>query len=248
MQLDYFLAGKGERALLAFAGGLGAGQTLADVLAQAAPEHRVIAPVYPHISSPAEMLNRVEDILRHESISADVVYGASFGGMFAQAWAQRHFSDTKRLILSGCGGPDPARAARNRKWLARLRWIPMSPVRVALRIALRKMMRGLTSNADSWRRDYMGLIAATGREDFQSRYRVSIDFDENFRPAFESWKGKVLILEGALDRVASPKIRAGLRALFPQATVHQIANAGHSLLLSHPDETLGHIRRFLQEP
>lgn len=248
---EYFSSGTGTSALLAFAGSLGACETLVKVLAEAAPGLRILAPAYPPVSGIGQMLDQVESILAKEHMTAEVVYGGSFGGMFAQSWIRRHQKEVKRLILSGCGAPDPARATKNKKWLNRLPYFPMSVMRLALRFALRKLVRETSRDAQSWRRDYLELIASMERRDLESRYRVSIDFDENCRYSPNDnidWTGKILILEGGADRIATLKTRESLRALYPQAEVHKIEEAGHSLLLSHTDQIVGVMRRFIQEP
>lgn len=248
---EYFSSGAGASALLAFAGSMGACDTLVKVLAEAAPGLRVVAPAYPPVSNIGQMLDQVESILAKERLTAEVVYGGSFGGMFAQSWMRRHPGEVKRLILSGCGAPDPERATKNKKWLRRLPYFPMSLMRLALRFALRKLVRDTSRDAQSWRRDYLELISSMGSRDLESRYRVSIDFDENcrFAPADTAgWAGKILVLEGGADRVATLKSRDSLRALYPQAQVHRIEEAGHSLLMSHTDQVVSVMRRFIQEP
>lgn len=245
---DYFAAGEGKTALLAFAGSLGACETLARVLTELAPHHRVLAPAYSPVANLAEMFEGVDAILKTEGISADVLYGGSFGGMLAQCWLRRHPDHVKRVVLSGCDGPDPSRAPKNQKWRRRMQFFPMSVMRLALKFALRKLMRDVTRDHDAWRNDYLKLIAGLQRRDLESRYLVSIDFDENCRftvDDLKDWPGKMLILEGGADRVAHPKIRANLRALYPRAQVHTISEAGHGLLLSHPDQIIQIVRPFI---
>ena len=126
----------------------------------------------------------------------------------------------------------------------------MSPVRAGFRFALRKMLRDVVRDRDAWRADYLELIVVLQREDLASRYRVAIDFDENshWTPHdLKRWPGKLLILEGSDDRVAGPKIRDSLRALYPQATVHVVAGAGHALLLSHTEQVQRFLKNWLRE-
>ncbi|HSP07360.1 MAG TPA: alpha/beta hydrolase [Acidobacteriota bacterium] len=216
-----------------------------------APGHRILAPAYPMVSGISEMLDGVEALLAEERIRPDILYGGSFGGMFAQSWMRRHPEELKHIILSGCGAPEPARARQNRKWLKLLPWIPMSLMRAGLRFALRKLLRDVTQDRDAWRADYLEQIEALQRGDLASRYRVSIDFDENNRwtpQDAKSWPGKILILEGGADRIAGPRIRKELRALYPQAAAHTIPEAGHSLLLSHPEQIQRAVQAWLKLP
>lgn len=247
----YFAGGSGESALLAFAGSLGACPTLVKVLSEAAPDHRIIAPDYTPAGSIAEVMNGVESMLAEEAIRPDILYGGSFGGMLAQSWLRRHPEEVRHAIFSGCGAPDPQRAKSNRKWLTRLPWIPMGLMRAGLRFALRRMMRDVVRDREAWRADYLELITVLNREDLASRYNVSIDFDENSQwtpQDLHRWAGKILILEGGADRVAGPKVRESLQALYPQATVHVVAGAGHALLLSHTEQIQNVVRAWLNQP
>jgi pimeloyl-ACP methyl ester carboxylesterase len=87
--------------------------------------------------------------------------------------------------------------------------------------------------------------------DVESRYRVSIDVDRvgpAIAAAVAGWQGRVLVLEGARDPIARGTHRAALRALFPHATFHTFADAGHGLALERPDEWIGVVAGFLREP
>lgn len=113
------------------------------------------------------------------------------------------------------------------------------------------MLGEVKLDQDAWRSDYLELIAGLERRDFESRYHISIDFDENCRFAatdLRDWPGRILILEGGADRVAPPRIRESLRALYPEAVLHAIPDAGHSILLTHTEECVAVVRRFIAEP
>ncbi len=80
---------------------------------------------------------------------------------------------------------------------------------------------------------------------------MSIDVDRAgpaLTAAVAGWPGRVLVLEGARDSVASRTHRAALRAVFPAAQFHEFADAGHGLALEQPDEWLRVVSGFLREP
>ena len=64
--------------------------------------------------------------------------------------------------------------------------------------------------------------------------------------AVAGWPGRVLVLEGARDAVASARHRAALRAVFPAARFHAFADAGHGLALEQPDVWLRVVSDFLR--
>ena len=50
--------------------------------------------------------------------------------------------------------------------------------------------------------------------------------------------------ESELDQALSSGARAELRALYAQAQVRTIANAGHAVLVTYPTQYIGAIRAF----
>jgi pimeloyl-ACP methyl ester carboxylesterase len=151
-------------------------------------------------------------------------------------------------VLAGTGVPEPARAARNRRWLARVGWLPVGLMRGALRLIVEVVLRRVRTDKELLRRNLRAQIGRLGRDDFASLYRIAIDFDESCRftaADLAAWPGQVLILAGAGDRVAGERTRAALKALYPQARVHTFAGAGHAAALVHPEEWRRVVLEFL---
>ncbi len=238
-QWRYRVTGSKEKALLALPGSLGGGDAITDLMAQMLPDRQIIVPEYSAVSTVSECVDGIDEILRAEQIEKMAVYGGSFGGLIAQCFVRRHPERVTHLILAGSGFPEPKRVEKNRRLLQLLPYLHMGLMRLLLRVVLWKLLRQVTGDQNHWKTEFHQLMRKLTKEDLASRYNIAIDFDENYRftPAdLADWPGKILILEGSADRIANEQIRAGLRALYPQATVHTFAGAGHSMLLTHTQE------------
>ncbi len=206
-----------------------------------------MAPEYLPANSIAQFLNAFDSILSAENVQKPIVYGGSFGGLLAQCWARKNPENIRCLILSGTAYPDPSRIATNRRMLKILPLLPMCSVRLLMKIAAIKITRKVPVNRNLWREELQRLASMIRREDLASRYHTAIDFDLNFQFIPEDLKGmQTLLLEGDQARIASKKVRDGMRVLYPHAVVTSIQGAGHSLLLTHPTEWKHAITTFLQ--
>lgn len=206
-------------------------------IAELLPGMQLIVPEYSPANSIAEFLNAFDAILSAENVQKPIVYGGSFGGLLAQCWARKNPESIRCLILSGTTYPDPSRISTNRRMLKILPFLPMPGVRLLMKIAAIKITRKVPVNQNLWRKELQRLVSMIRREDLASRYHTAIDFDLNFQFLPEDLKGmQILLLEGGQDRIASKKVRDGMRVLYPHAAVTNIQGAGHSLLLTHPTE------------
>ena len=138
-------------------------------------------------------------------------------------------------MLSATAPPAPDRADSNARWVRILRFVPIGLVRGLLRLVLRKLLEPVQVEKDFWRRFYAAAFADFGKEDLLARYRVSIDFDRRGAPASKSRVDcKLLILEGAEDRLAKADVRGAMRAVYPRARFHTFDGAGHGIALERP--------------
>lgn len=246
--MKYFSAGNGTDGMLVLPGSLGSCELMATLLAQAFPGRRILVPEYPRANTVEECLCSIDQILQKEEVRNLAVYGASFGGLIAQCWVRRRPDLVTHLILSGAGFPKPSRARANQRLVRILPMIPERLIQALLNISLHFMLRKASSQGKVWRKEYDKLISRVRRPDIESRYRIAIDFDQNYRftdSDLHQWPGKTLILEGSADKVAGKKIREGLRKLYPQAKIHTFNQAGHSVMLTHTNEWLKIISEFV---
>ena len=239
----YHVAGTEGPPLLLLSGSLGANAGTAKLLSERLPGAQLIVPEYAPASTMDKCLTALDAILNEEGFNRIALLGGSFGGFIAQIWTHRNPSRVTHLVLSGTAPPDPSRLAKHARAIRLLPLIPMPVVRLSMRVLLRILLRGIKHSR--WRHEYLKLIASLTRNDLKSRYQLAIDFDrsEPFSPL--PAPVKVLILEGDRDRVATPAFRERLRQLYPQHQSHVFKGAGHSPVLTHPEEWSSVVGGFL---
>jgi pimeloyl-ACP methyl ester carboxylesterase len=122
----------------------------------------------------------------------------------------------------------------------------MSLVRMFTRFAAIKMTKALPRNQKLWRKELQTLASQIQREDLGSRYYTATDYDQNFRFRTDDLMAiPILLLEGSEDKVAKKKDRDQMRALYPHAEVSTVEGAGHSLLLTHPQQWQAAVAKFI---
>lgn len=242
----YRIAGKGEQTVVILPGALGAGDLFTQHIAELLPDIHLVTPEYLPANSVAEFLDAFEAILKTENVQKPIVYGGSFGGLLAQCWARRNPGSTSTLILSGAVAPDPKRISKYRRMLRILPFLPISLVRLLTRIAAIKMTKALPKNKELWRTELQNLGSKIQREDLASRYNTAMDYDLNFQFMPDDLSAiPMLLLEGSEDRVANKKTRDQMRALYPHAQVITVEGAGHSILLTHPQQWKNAVTQFI---
>lgn len=245
----YRLVGHGPRVLMVLPGLVGPADALAAIGDALADEYRTVLVHYPSVASLDALLAGLDAVRRHLGAATVAICGGSFGALVAQAWLARDPGVIDRLVLSGAGPAEPARAVTNARrlpWMAR---VPMPVWRALLGFAVR-MSTSRSAERGYWRAYYADAIAALTWPDLASRYRIAIDVDRAGPPSpatLAAWAGAVLVIEGGRDAVASERARAALRPVFPRARFHRIADAGHGLALEQPEEWLRITSAFLRE-
>jgi 3-oxoadipate enol-lactonase len=244
----YRVGGSGTEGLVALPGALGGSEGIATLLSPLEKDYRTVFIEYPVVRSLEEMLSGISAILKREGIGRTALVGGSFGGLVAQAYLLRFPESTTRVILSASGPPDSRRARTNERFLPLLRFIPIGVVRFLLRFGIKKLVKRIPRDRELWLRFYTQAVDGLTRERLQSLYRVSIDFDRGCSDriaSLESWPGKMLLIEGSEDRVASKKSRDLLRAAYPRAETLTLEGAGHALALERPEQWQEAVTRFL---
>jgi pimeloyl-ACP methyl ester carboxylesterase len=242
----YRIAGSGDQTVVVLPGALGSGDLFTQHIAELLPSMRLVTPEYFPSNSVAEFLDAFDAILNAENIRNTIVYGGSFGGLLAQCWVRRNPEKFSALILSGAVAPDAKRISKYRRMLKVLPFLPMPLVRVLTRLAALKMTKTISKNKEPWRRELQNLGSDIQREDLASRYHTAMDYDQNFHFMPDDLSIiPILLLEGSEDRVANKKERDRMRALYPHAEVSTVQGAGHSLLLTHPQQWQNAVSKFI---
>ena len=245
----YRVAGSGTQALLLLPGAVGDGEAFFTLAPRLSGTHRLIAIAYPRVDSLARLLDGLRAILDRERVESTDLVGGSFGGLVAQAFLRRFPQRTRRVVLSATGPATPARAASNVRWSGRIGRIPIGVSRALLRLVVRVALKKVTADRVFWRDFYFRAIAATTREDLVSRYALSAGIDRHGPPslaALQDWAGKMLILEGAADKIARGDARDSLKALYPHAQVRTFEGVGHAIAAQRRDEWAAAIAGFLR--
>jgi pimeloyl-ACP methyl ester carboxylesterase len=239
----YHVSETGRNPLVLLAGSLGSNAGTAKLLSERLPSLRLIVPEYAPATTMSECLQGLESILKQEGIDQVALFGGSFGGLIAQAWVQRFSRRTTHLILSGTAPPDPSRLSKHSRAMRILPLIPLSAIKLFLRIMLRILLRD--SKEPQWRKEYLNLIRSLTKEDLKSRYQIAMDFDRDCRVSGLPATVEILILEGDRDRIADALVREKLRQTYPQARSHIFHHGGHSPMMTHTSEWTRVVESFL---
>lgn len=242
---SYLRGGGAGPAMLLLGGALGRAEFSFQVMRALEDSARVLAPDYPPARSLREITDGLAALLDAEGVRRVHVAGGSFGGVVAQAFARAYPERVASLVLSHTGAPRRAGAGQS---LA-IRILPLLPVGL-LRAMLRRRLRTTLTAADPfWLRQFDEIIAALRKEDVLSRVALAGEFNLRYggipvarRPLYP-----VLIVEADDDPLFTPKKRAALHALYPDARTHVFHGTGHAAGVLHPDAYAAVLRRFVQE-
>jgi pimeloyl-ACP methyl ester carboxylesterase len=249
---DYIAGGEGGEGLLLLPGGAMVGEAGFTRIPAFEDRYRVIAPDYPYVSTAPLLLDGLAGVLDAEGVRVAHVLGPSYGGLVAQCFVRRHPERVRSLILTNTVVP------RLLLWPARifLTLLPFVPLGWLQALRERMLARafygvpGVPQGDQTFWRDYQhALVSRLSREDLRDMGRLGIDLVESYRFApdeLASWPGRVLILEADEDIVTREQ-RAELRRRYPQARVHTFHGAGHTPWMSHKEEYLSVINKFLDQ-
>jgi pimeloyl-ACP methyl ester carboxylesterase len=197
-----------------------------------------------------QMLDGLDTILEAEDIDRFSLVGGSYGGMVAQALLLHDPSRVEKVLLNSTGSPSPARAESNQRWQPVIGRIPISWIHGLLRRIVKKLGKKIETEHDFWVDYYCDAAGALTRDDLQSKYRASIDFDRDFGSRLgliDTWSGEMLITQGSADSMAGAKMRADLLEAYPRARVRSFEGAGHGVSLERPDEWEAAVVEFLTD-
>jgi pimeloyl-ACP methyl ester carboxylesterase len=204
-------------------------------------ELRVIGLDLPFVADAAAAADQLETLLASRGVEHAIFLGASFSGLFVQAFARRYPHRTRALILSHTGALDPERAARQRVNARRAARVPLPVLRGLLRLAVRLLLRRVHGRR-FWTRRYDAALAAVTRESLVSRYLLEASIEEL---GGAPWRGAVLIIHSDDDAVAKPEQQARLRQQYPDARWVEFTGAGHSSYSRDPLAYSAAVREFV---
>jgi pimeloyl-ACP methyl ester carboxylesterase len=248
----YIVSGQGQRTLLLPDGGTRLPEMYLLLFEALEPECRIVAPAYPPLPTMSDLVDGVTGILDAERLEQVDILGSSFGGFVAQCFVRQQPGRVRRLILANTGatGISPLPALGLLIWLfARM---PEQLVRWGTGRNWRHWFIAPPEQQTFW----WGLLdelleTQLTKADLVQALAEMHDYNTNycFSPSdLTSGPGRVLLIESEHDEAFSPRARAGLRGLYPQAQVRTFAGGGHAVMVSNPSEYVAAVRNFLNEP
>jgi proline-specific peptidase len=188
-------------------------------------------------------------------LTRPIIFGQSFGGMVAQAYATRHPDGPEKLILSSTaarmrledtyammeklGGADAAKTARQF-------WEDPNEQNIAAYIKICMPLYNPPGDVD---------IAAAMRKRAIMRFRVMFDFvageqrTMDFREALANVKCPTLVVAGALDPITPVVCAQEIIESLPEGVgrLEVFENCGHGAHRDRPDEAEAMLRAFLKD-
>ena len=238
----YHALGEGPRTLLFLHGMAGAGDIWFQQLEAYARRWRVVAPTYPATGSLKELANGVWAVLDAVGARRAVVVGSSLGGLLAQYLVADRPERVERVVFANTFPPGHPEILKGRRLAALARWLPE---RLVLGMMLRNARRKLVPAAGG-----DALLAHYLEEQYTRRMRKT-DVLARSRAVFEVFtppqpRVPHAVFEAANDPLIPPRVRADLKARYPEAFVRDLGAVGHFPYLSHPERFNAALDAFLE--
>lgn len=179
------------------------------------------------------------------------VCGWSLGGQIALRWAQLEPQKIQRLVLVSS---TPCFAQRA-DWLEAMPLATLAEFAAALTDnptqTLRRFVALQTRGSDNERALLTRLrneLFAQGEPDW-SALQSGLDIlrDCDLRDALPNITQPSLVIAGERDTLTPPQASQYMAAALPDAQLVTIAGAAHAPFLSHPEQFIEHLKRFLHE-
>jgi pimeloyl-ACP methyl ester carboxylesterase len=247
----YYAFGAGS-VIFMLPGGLRRAAYLFEVIEQIARRHAVIAVDLPPVMSFDELVAGFDTILHAEGVGCCAVFGQSYGGLLAQAYAACRPHVVERLVLSSTRPADYGHVWLPLEQLAILlvRVLPDRGLRRLIGVLLARVLTVPDAQRDEWRRAvYSTLENDVSRRDVMSYFAVMADIIRRhivYREAFRTWHGDVIVLAAVNDPSQRRGDRARYEALFGRSvTTIGLGTLGHTAALMDPGHYAELVERAL---
>ena len=248
--------GQGSGRPLLFFNGIGANLEIAQPLAEALPDRDIVTfdlpgvggspgPVTPY--RPWWVAHAAKTILLHYGYDRPVdVMGVSWGGAMAQHFALQHGNRVRRVILCATTAGMlmvPGNPAALGKMANPRRYIDPD----FMNEHFQTLYGGIDPDATEHRKDaHIGRLTPPSPRGYF--YQLLAMLGWTSLPALPFLKKEVLIMMGGDDQIVLPINGRILASLIPHSRLVEIADGGHLFLLTHEEESMHEIRRFLDAP
>ena len=215
-------------------------------------EWKVVSGIPPH-HSPLTTHHLLDDIVTQLSARFSeplAVCGWSLGGPIALRWAQRHPQQISRLVLVATTPCFVRRSgwecAMAQETLAQFAAALQQDYALTLRRFLALQVRG-SDNEHELLAVLRNALLSRGEPDLGAlRAGLGILRDCDLRGALPDIKQPALVVCGERDTLTPPQASHYLAAQLPDARLAEIKGAAHAPFLSHPDEFVMQLRRFME--
>ena len=241
VELNHYIAAGEGNGLLLLPGATGKAEVLRNHVEYFSRRFRVVASSYPPVRTMSELVEMLCRLLDRERLSRSNIWGGSYGGLVAQAFAVRHPERVIKLVLSHTGPPEPARAVKLERAVRMLRLLPEVVVREVYRRRMASMLpKRLRArlNTNIWGMPKSDILAAIERiADFDTHYKVELA---------EALQSIPVLLVMSEDDVITPlEVRTRMRQLYPNAETFLFHGSGHETPISREAEYFAAVDRFL---
>jgi maspardin len=234
-------AGDGDLAVVILPGAVGGADLFFLLFEELRPVLRVLALDLPFVDDATLAMTQLDELLANRGVERAIFLGASFSGLFVQAFARQYPRRTRALILSHTGALNPERAIKQRAYARRATHLPIWGVLGLLRLVVRLLLRGVVDRS-FWTARYDAALRELTSHDLVSRYLLEATIEE--LPDAQ-WDGDVLIIHSDNDAVARPAEQSRLRAAYASAQWVEFKGAGHSSYTRDPAAYGAAVRQFV---
>ncbi len=232
---EYAASGVGDGAVV-FLHGLGASADAWFLQIEALEgRFRCLAPTYPPHSSWEALAAGVLALLDREGIRRAHLVGSSLGGLLAQYLALRAPERVAGLVLGNTFSPNEGIAARARRGVRVLRWVPEWAILAGMRRNARHRLGPAAGAGAALVTAYLveQTCGAIRKEHVLARLAC---LSRTFAPPnLATGTPPCLILESENDPLVEAPLRQALRRACPAAAVHTFPHGGHFPYLSAPE-------------
>lgn len=251
VEWEYISCGHGTQTLLLLTGGLRLAETALGLIQLFEDAYRVITPTYPALSTMDELVNGIAAILDVEQVPEAFILGQSYGGAVAQVLLQRYPSRANKVVLSGTAPLIVVgwKSILNTLLLAIATLLPEWVVIGIYERVLSPLVSVQESERlfwDAYLKELFGQRLT--KADILSHFQTSRDAWTKYvyKPGEKcSWSGDVLIIWGEHDHLRTERCLGGMLQIYPQAQIHVIAGAGHTVAMADPLNYAAAVKGFL---
>jgi len=196
-------------------------------------------PLIPY--NPFTMSWIASELLRRFGVAQVDVMGISWGGAMAQHFTLQHGSRVRRLVLAATTAGmvmvpgDPAALTKM-----------ANPRRYTDTEYMQRHFRSLYGGLTEGKQEHISRLTPPTPRGYL--YQILCMLGWTSAPALPFLKKEVLIMMGEEDKVVPPVNGRILERLIPGSQLEMFAQGGHLFVLTHREQTLTVLRRFLDAP